>query len=131
MISTKKPAQGTAVEPELTIAWHSLDMKNVFGKLGTLAQGLSDQEVTRRQQKYGPNELKEKPRPTFLQLVLAQLNNFIVILLIVASVISAFLGDWIEAGVIMLIVVLNAILGVVQESRAEEALAALEENGRP
>ena len=55
-------------------------------------QGLSTEEVAKRLERYGPNELKEKPRPTFLQLVLAQLNNFIVILLIVASVISAAAG---------------------------------------
>ena len=54
-----------------------------------------------------------------------QLNNFVVILLIVASVISALLGDYVEAGAIMAIVVLNSMLGIVQERRAEEALAAL------
>jgi Ca2+-transporting ATPase len=80
---------------------------------------------------YGPNELKEKPRPSFLQLVLAQLNNFVIILLIIASIISAVLGDYVEAGAIMLIVVLNAILGVVQESRAEQALAALRKMAAP
>ena len=82
-------------------------------------------------QQYGRNELKEKPRPTFFQLVFEQLNNFVVILLIVASVISAVLRDWVEAGAILLIVVLNAILGVVQESRAEEALAALKKLAAP
>ncbi len=131
MKSTKNQTQDTAAEPELTVAWHSLELEHVFSHLGTHTQGLTDDEVAQRTQKYGPNELKEKPRPTFLQLVLAQLNNFIVILLIVASVISAVLGDWIEAGVIMLIVVLNAILGVVQESRAEEALAALKKMAAP
>ena len=127
----KNKVDKPGLAPDLTVAWHSLDMNKVFSQLGTHTQGLSDEEVTRRREKYGSNELKEKPRPTFLQLVLAQLNNFIVILLIVASVISAILGDWIEAGVIMLIVVLNAILGVVQESRAEEALAALKKMAAP
>jgi Ca2+-transporting ATPase len=113
------------------ITWHALDYQDAFIQLGTPPQGLSTEEVKRRQERYGLNELREKPRPTYLQLVLAQLNNFIVILLIIASVVSAILGDWIEAAVILMIVVLNAILGVVQESRAEEALAALKKMASP
>jgi len=112
-------------------AWHSFKLAEVFEKLGANEEGLTNDAVIERQNRYGTNELKEKPRPTFFQLVIAQLNNFIVILLIVASVVSAILGDWLEAGVIMLIVVLNAVLGVVQESRAEEALAALKKMAAP
>jgi Ca2+-transporting ATPase len=113
------------------VAWHALNAEGAIAQLQSSETGLSSDEVARRMQQYGPNELREKPRPTFFQLVAAQLNNFIVILLIAASVISALLGDWLEAGVIMLIVVLNAILGVVQESRAEEALAALKKMAAP
>jgi Ca2+-transporting ATPase len=113
------------------IAWHALDAATAMARLGAPESGLSPAEVARRTEEYGLNELREKPRPTFLQLVIAQLNNFIVILLIAASLISALLGDWLEAAVIMLIVVLNAILGVVQESRAEEALAALKKMAAP
>jgi len=114
-----------------TTSWHALPREEVLSKLETAEQGLSADQVTDRLARYGKNELKEKPRPTFFQLVLEQLNDFIVILLIVASVISAFLGDYVEAGAIMLIVVLNAILGVIQESRAEEALAALKKMAAP
>ena len=128
-MTEEKPA--TPENKNSDLIWHALQLDEVLVKLGTPTQGLSSEEAAKRLEHYGPNELKEKPRPTFLQLVLAQLNNFIVILLIVASVISAILGDWIEAGVIMLIVVLNAILGVIQESRAEEALAALKKMAAP
>ena len=120
-----------ASKKDAQVAWHALNAEGAMAQLQSSETGLSSDEVARRMQQYGPNELREKPRPTFFQLVFAQLNNFIVILLIAASVISALLGDWLEAGVIMLIVVLNAILGVVQESRAEEALAALKKMAAP
>jgi len=130
-MDNKKNGKKSDLSPDLDIHWHSLDLEDVLVKLQAPAEGLTSEEVTKRLEKYGPNELKEEPRPTFFQLVLAQLKNFIVLLLIVASLISALLGDWIEAAVIMLIVVLNAILGVVQESRAEEALAALKKMAAP
>ena len=130
-MADKKNQKPPAAKNDADLTWHSVSLDEVLFKLQAPAQGLTSAEVARRLEKYGPNELKEKPRPTFFQLVLSQLNNFIVILLIVASVISALLGDWIEAAVIMLIVVLNAILGVVQESRAEEALAALKKMAAP
>ena len=123
----KQKTNGNGVQ----YTWHALDMQDVYSRLNAPASGLTSEEVASRQQRYGYNELREKPRPTFLQLVVAQLNNFIVLLLIGASIISALLGDWIEAIVIMMIVVLNAVLGVVQESRAEEALAALKKMAAP
>lgn len=116
----------------LKMTWHSMGVDGVLEKLGTRKQeGLSTEEAEQRLKTFGRNELEEKPRPTFLQLVIAQLNNFIVILLIVASIISALLGDYVEAGAILLIVILNAVLGVVQENRAEEALAALKKLASP
>ncbi len=131
MTASDFPTQGTAT-PDVSIAWHSLSTGEVLEKLNTGYQtGLSSEEAARRLQQYGHNELKEKPRPTFLKLVFDQLNNFVVILLIVASIVSALLGDYVEAGAILLIVVLNAVLGVVQESRAEEALAALRKMASP
>ncbi len=130
-MSDETSSEKTVPGPENSLNWHTLPLDDVLFHLGAPAQGLSEEEVAARLKQYGPNELKERPRPTFFQLVIAQLNNFIVILLIVASLISAVLGDWIEAGVIMLIVVLNAILGVVQESQAEEALAALKKMASP
>ncbi len=117
---------------DVSITWHALSADQVLQKLGTqLQSGLTTEEAVRRLEQYGRNELKEKPRPTFLKMVFDQLNNFVVILLIVASIISALLGDYIEAGAIMLIVVLNSVLGVIQESRAEEALAALKKMASP
>ena len=110
--------------------WHALKAEEVLHHLEVQGNGQTSEEARRRLQHYGPNQLKEAPRPTFLQMLWEQLNNFVVILLIVASLISALLGDYVEAAAIMAIVVLNAVLGIVQERRAEEALAALKKTCR-
>ncbi len=118
--------------PDLDVQWHSMSADDAAQRLNPHpGEGLTTAEAGARLAQYGRNELKEKPRPTFLQLVIAQLNNFIIILLLVAVVISALLGDWVEAIVILAIVVLNTILGVVQESRAEQALEALKKMSAP
>ncbi len=114
------------------IPWHSQEITEVAAQLKTrLDAGLSVAEAQARLAEHGPNELRERPPTPFWKLVLAQLNNFVIMLLVVASVVSALLGDLIEAVVIMAIVVLNAVLGVVQESRAEKALAALKKMAAP
>ena len=120
------------MKPDISFSWHALSPVEVLEQLETPGEmGLSSEEVIRRRANYGPNQITETPRPTFWQMVLGQLNNFVIILLIVAAVISALLGDWVEAGAILAIVILNAVLGVVQESRAEEALAALKKLAAP
>ncbi|MGB7874017.1 MAG: HAD-IC family P-type ATPase, partial [Anaerolineales bacterium] len=112
-------------------AWHTLSAEEVLERLGVREEGLTSEEADKRLSEYGQNQLQEAPRPTFWQMLWDQLNNFVVIMLIVASIISAVLGDYVEAAAIMAIVVLNAILGIVQESRAEEALAALQKLAAP
>jgi Ca2+-transporting ATPase len=126
------PKNQNSSPDELTDTWHTLEAKDIAELLEAQPlEGLSSSEAQERLQKTGPNELKEAPRPGFLQMVLDQFNNFIVIILILASIVSAFLGDYVEAIAILAIVVLNAILGVVQEQRAEEALAALRRLAAP
>jgi Ca2+-transporting ATPase len=118
--------------PDIQITWHAISPEEALKHLETpVLTGLTEKEVASRQEKYGPNRLVEAPRATFWQMVLDQLKSFVVILLIVASIISALLGDYLEAAAIMAIVVLNAVLGVIQERRAEEALAALKKLAAP
>jgi len=125
-------ARSLIKDDDLHITWHTLSAEETLKRLATLPQeGLSSEEAARRLQTFGPNRLTEKPRPGFLQLLLNQFNNFIVILLIAAALISAFLGEWVEAGAIFAIVLLNAVLGIIQESRAEQALAALKKLAAP
>ena len=117
---------------DLSVTWHSLSAEETLQRLETPpADGLSMAEAERRLKEYGPNQLVEKPRRTFLQLVLEQLKSFVILLLIGAAILSAVLGEYIDAGAILAIVLLNTILGVVQESRAEEALAALKRMAAP
>ncbi len=94
-------------------------------------KGLSSAEAAARLKQYGPNALRERPRPTFWQRLLAQFQSFVIYILIFAAILSAALGDWVEAAAIAAIVLLNAILGVVQEGKAEEALAALRKMAEP
>jgi P-type Ca2+ transporter type 2C len=116
--------------PELTP--HALTLEGALQDLGShLQEGLTAQEARARLERYGPNELQEKPRPGFLRLLLDQFNNFLVIILIVAAAVSLLLGEYIDAAAILAIVVLNSILGVVQESKAEQALAALKKMAAP
>jgi P-type Ca2+ transporter type 2C len=117
---------------ELSVTWHAISTEDVLSRLNTVkTEGLTSEEAERRLKQHGPNKLQEKPRPTFLKLLFDQLKSFVIILLIVASIISGILGEWVDAGAIILIVVLNAVLGVVQESKAEEALAALKKMAAP
>ena len=119
-------------EDTLKVSWHALQPEEVLASLEVpLETGLSNLEVKERLEKFGYNELKEQPGKTFLQKLLEQINSFVIWLLIGAAVISAVLGDWVEAGAILLIVVLNAIMGIIQESRAEASLAALKKMAAP
>ena len=96
-----------------------------------LDSGLSQAEAQDRLRRLGPNELTEKPRPGFLALLVDQFNNYLVIILILAALISLVLGEWVDSLAIMCIVVLNAVVGVIQESKAEQALAALKKMAAP
>jgi P-type Ca2+ transporter type 2C len=113
-------------------AWHCQSAAAIAQKFsGHLDQGLSSEIAGRRLAEVGPNELSEAPRPPFWKLVLQQFQSFLVIMLMVAGAMSALLGDYVEAAAIMAIVLLNALIGVVQESKAEEALAALKKMAAP
>jgi len=119
------------MEREAT-AWHSRPIDGVAETLETnLDEGLTPEEAQARLERHGLNELAEQPRPGFWQLLARQFQDFLILILIVAAGVSFLLGETIEAGAILAIVVLNAVLGVVQENKAEEALAALKKMAAP
>ena len=112
-------------------AWHALETEQVLRDLKVHNEGLPFEEAAERLKRHGYNQLEEAKRPGFLHQLWEQLNNFVVILLIAASLVSALLGEWIDASAILAIVILNTVMGIVQERRAEEALAALKRLAAP
>ncbi|MBG0787565.1 MAG: cation-translocating P-type ATPase [Anaerolineaceae bacterium] len=117
---------------DVSISWHSMSNTDVLKELETpLEEGLSSEEVKARQEKYGFNELTEAPPTTFWEMLWSQINSFVIYMLLAAAIISALLGDYVEAIAILAIVVLNAIMGIIQESQAEAALAALKKLAAP
>jgi Ca2+-transporting ATPase len=132
MLNSNKNDVDDDGQKDLSVTWYALSAEDAVSQLHSAQElGLTTEEATRRIGEFGPNELKEKPRPSFFQLLLDQLKSFVIILLIVASILSFVLGEYIEASAILAIVLLNGILGVVQESRAEEAFAALKKMSAP
>ena len=100
-------------------------------RLKASEDGLTSAQAVERLVQHGSNQLTEAPRPSFLVMLWGQFNNFIVKLLLAASIVSALLGEWVDASAIMAIVLLNAILGILQERRADKALAALKTLSAP
>jgi Ca2+-transporting ATPase len=112
--------------------WHDLERNEVVDILSTSPEtGLSEEQAAQRLERFGPNRLEEAPPTSLWEMLWEQFNNFIVLLLIVAAIVSALLGEWVEAGAIFAIVVLNAALGIVQEYRAQRELAALRQLAAP
>ncbi|MGC8786409.1 MAG: calcium-translocating P-type ATPase, SERCA-type [Anaerolineae bacterium] len=96
-----------------------------------LKRGLSTEEAQRRLAIYGPNKLEERAGVSFWQLVLDQFKNFLVLLLIASALISMAIGELVDAAAILAIVIVNAVLGVLQEWRAEQSLQALKRMAAP
>ncbi|HEC96920.1 MAG TPA: cation-translocating P-type ATPase [Nitrospirae bacterium] len=102
-----------------------MEAEKVVEVLKTSPQGLSNEEARKRLREYGPNELVEKKKKTPFEMFLDQFRDFMILVLIGAAVISGIVGEVTDTLVIILIVVINAVIGFVQEYRAEKAMAAL------
>jgi len=112
--------------------WYKQNFDSIFQKLNVDSnQGLSQDEVNKRLKEYGYNQLKEEKKDTLLQKIFYQLSNILVIILIISSVISFFVGEVVDSIIIISIVIANAILGVVQEGKAEKSLEALKKMSSP
>ncbi|HLE17935.1 MAG TPA: cation-transporting P-type ATPase, partial [Syntrophales bacterium] len=113
------------------MTYHQQTTEKTIEKLGTSLKGLSAEEAGRRLAKYGPNELQEKKKKTALAMFLGQFTDFMILVLMAAAIISGFIGEPADTIAIIVIVVLNAIIGFIQEYRAEQAMAALKKMAAP
>jgi len=104
---------------------HTQTADGVLAALNTSAQGLSTEEAQRRLGEYGPNRLPEAAKQSPVKRFLLQFHNILIYVLLVASVITAALGHWTDSGVILAVVIVNAIVGFLQEGKAEKAMEAL------
>src|SRR5687768_9050160 len=109
----------------LTMAWDTTDIEKILQELKTDPNGLSADDAARRLQEYGPNELAEKKKKPAWLMFLLQFKDLMIIILMAAAIVSGVVGDLKDAFVILVIVLLNAIVGFVQEYRAEKAMEAL------
>ena len=112
--------------------WYTFSVQEVIAKLQTdLQKGLSDKEAKERVLAYGPNQLAQASRDPAWKLFLAQFKDFMVLVLLAATAISGLLGEYADAITIAIIVMANAILGFVQEYRAERSLETLKKLTSP
>ena len=118
--------------------YYNFRLQDVYAKLNTSEKGLTSQEASARLQRNGKNVLEEGKSKTWLQRFFAQMKDLMIIVLLCASLISAVIAivegkyvDLIDAGIILLIVVLNAVIGTIQESKADQAMKELTKMNRP
>lgn len=114
--------------------WQNFSVEEILERFKTNKQyGLREKEVIFREEQYGKNELKDKKKESIFTKFLKQFNDYMIIILIIASIISAVISfvqgenDYIDSIIIIGIVIFNAILGVIQEAKAEKAIEALKE----
>jgi P-type Ca2+ transporter type 2C len=108
-----------------------MTVEDLLDGLSAGREGLSNEEAVSRLAEYGPNELREKTKRTPFMMFLEQFKDFMIIVLIISAVISGVIGDAVDTLAIVVIVVLNAVVGFIQEYRAERAMAALKKMASP
>ncbi len=105
--------------------WYQLPVKEVIQKLGTSEKGLTDEEAKQRLSQHGLNKLAEEEKINKFKILLHQFTSPLIYILLVAGVVTIFLEEYIDSGVIFSVVILNAIIGFIQEFKAEESVRAL------
>ena len=105
--------------------WHSYSSEQVAGWLDTSNQGLSEEQAAARLKKHGENRLPAPPRRSGLTRLLSQFHNVLIYVLLVAAIVTALLGHSVDSGVIVAVVIINALVGFIQEGKAEKAIDAV------
>jgi magnesium-transporting ATPase (P-type) len=114
-----------AESPGVSAAWHLLDRTSLEARLGTSGSGLDPVEVPIRAERYGPNQLEEEAPPSALVILLHQFKSPLIYILLLAAAVTAAIGEYIDSAVIGVVLALNALIGFVQERRAELSVRAL------
>ncbi len=114
-----------SVEASQTVAWHAEPVASAVDRLATSVDGLLPQEAQHRLAKYGLNRLRPPRRRGLLVRLLLQFHNVLIYVLLAAAVVTAALAHWVDSGVIVGVVLINAMIGFVQEGKAERALEAI------
>lgn len=105
--------------------WHAMEIEQVFSVLDTGSNGLDQEKIPIRLERYGANKLPEAKTRSSLLRFIAQFHNLLIYVLIAAGCVTAVLSHWIDSGVILGVVIINAVIGFVQEGKAENALKAI------
>ena len=105
--------------------WYQIDSKDSFRKLSTSEIGLTDKQVRERLLQYGPNKLAEEEKIRRFRILLHQFTSPLIYILLIAAIVTFFLKEYIDSGVIMAVVLLNSVIGYIQEFKAEEGVRAL------
>ncbi|MCM8749309.1 HAD-IC family P-type ATPase [Thermomicrobiaceae bacterium CFH 74404] len=121
-----RPVHATGSQSTVSAeSWHALSAEECLRRLGSTSSGLSQAEARQRLQRYGPNQVEEIRPPNLLRLALHQFTSPLIYILLVAGVVTALLGEWIDAVVIAAALLLNAAIGFTQEYQAERSLRSL------
>jgi Ca2+-transporting ATPase len=112
--------------------WSSKTIEEVLKEFGVdPGQGLSDKDVNAALEKYGANILRGKKKKSIFLMVIAQLRDWLIYILLVAVIITLFLGEYVDAIIIVLVIIINSVLGVIQQMKADKAIKALQKMTHP
>ncbi|HEU4434339.1 MAG TPA: HAD-IC family P-type ATPase, partial [Pyrinomonadaceae bacterium] len=121
----------TSLEDKSSTRWHTLTVQESLERLESGPRGLTSDEAAKRLEKFGPNELQARAHISAWSILFEQFKNVLIVILLLATTLSAFLGHGVEAIAITVIVLFAVILGFIQEFRAERAIEALREMAAP
>lgn len=107
------------------VAWHAVPLSEVGERLGAGDHGLTATDAEARLREYGPNKLPEQQPPSLGELFIRQFYNPLIYILVIAAVVSVFIGDFKDAGFIAAVLLINAVIGSYQEWKAEQSSLAL------
>jgi magnesium-transporting ATPase (P-type) len=127
----RQPVSDSVSEDRTAAVWHTLTVEAVGERLASSGQGLSDEEAGARLERFGPNEVEVERETPWWVLLLHQFKDPLIYILLAAATVTLLLRDWADTGVILAVVLLNAIIGFVQERRAQIAMRALARMSAP